>query len=312
MRFLRPLGVVFLVVLSIFVVVSVALAVMLILAVPMRRTSLMTGGAMTSAPSWAFPGLAFRPMTTRADATGWRVAYVLVGKSDTLVVSVGTSRSQSVTMANGQTTVTLSDAAGHVNPPQTSAALPIWSDSSASLAGIPAITAFSALQGRTTAVFVHHAVSGGGMTRIPVALAGLASLPPPLHPNVTRASGWVRVTLTTVTRGAVLSEVDLQAHGFADPGGELTTISRGNATTTVERVPQAPANVTMRTAAGVDLAPQVAPGPVSKGKVMTAIGFITPLRGTVVRLTIDNYELSDQPLSRRTTFGRWSFTFRMP
>ena len=39
---------------------------------------------------------------------------------------------------------------------------------------------------------------------------------------------------------------------------------------------------------------------------------ITPPRGTVVKLTIDNYELSDQPLSRRTTFGRWSFTFRMP
>jgi len=115
-----------------------------------------------------------------------------------------------------------------------------------------------------------------------------------------------------VTRGAVLSEVDLQAHRFADPGGELTTISRGNATTTVERVPQAPANVAMRTAAGVDLAPQVASGPVPQGKVTTAIGFITPPRGTVVRLTIDNYELSDQPLGRRTTFGRWSFTFRMP
>jgi hypothetical protein len=113
-------------------------------------------------------------------------------------------------------------------------------------------------------------------------------------------------------RGAFLSQIDLEARGFRNPGGEVVTTTQGNTTIQTVRPPQVPDRVTLRTAAGVDLMPELGPGPVSHGLVHTSIGFKTPASGTMVTLIIDNFALQDGPQLIRTTRGHWTVTFRMP
>ena len=125
-------------------------------------------------------------------------------------------------------------------------------------------------------------------------------------------SGRIRVRFLRVVRGAFLSQIDLEARGFRDPGGEITTTTQGNTTMQTVRPPQMPGRLTLRTAAGLDLLPEVSPGPVSHGVVRTSIGFKAPPGGTVMTLTIDNYILQDRPAPSGTTWGHWSVTFRMP
>src|SRR5205085_1020863 len=130
---------------------------------------------------------------------------------------------------------------------------------------------FAPLPAGTTFVRVKHNVPGGGTTLIPINLSGLNRLPAPLTLNATRASGRVRVRFIRVVRGASLSEMDLEAQGFGDPGGEISTTTQGNTTTQTMRPPQIPDNVTLRTATGVDLLPEVGPGSVSHGVVKASI-----------------------------------------
>lgn len=161
-------------------------------------------------------------------------------------------------------------------------------------------------------MLVRHAVAGGGTARVPINPARIAALAAPIHPNITRMAGRVRVTLMTVTRGALLSDAEAQARGFADPRGGVTQTHSSNSASMMERPPQSPMTVTVRTSMGVDLTPAIGTDPVVKGVVTTPIGFVTPPRGMLVTLTITNFQLLDLPPGRRTTRGQWSFTFHMP
>lgn len=307
MRVTRVLGVALLVLLGALGVFALAALVLGGLILPMGHFGMSSGSSTMATMTWAFRGAAFRPTTARADATGWRVASVLVSTSQTVVVAVAPIH-QGATMP-ARPVVFLSDSSGHVYAQQPSANLPALLSPSAGQ--FYDVTAFGPLRVGTTALLVRHAIQGGGTTRVAVNLARLAGLPPPIHPNITRVAGRVRVTLVTVTRGALLSEVDLQARGFADPGGEVTKTYGHNTAMETQMPPQMPVTVTLRTAAGLDLSPQTGTDPLNKGTVTTPIGFTTPPRGTLLTLTVDDYTL-DLPPRRGLTRGRWSFTFRMP
>jgi len=294
----RALTIVVLIVLSMLGVAGVVLLAVGLLVVPVRTVT--HSGRLP--PVWAFPGVAFRPLSTRVDTTGWRVAYVLAGKDQTLVLSTAGVSAQGTQTG----LVTLADTHGHAYAEQPAPSIIPPTD----MAGhYYAVNVFAPLQRGTTAVLVHHNVHGGGTAYVPINLRRIASVSLPIHPHVTRRSGGISVTLVTLTRGALLSQVDLSARGFADPGGEVTNVGNNG---TIQRPAQAPVAVIMHTSSGLDLAPEVASGPVDNGAVTTSIGFRTPPRGTLITLSIDNYELSDLPPNRRTTRGHWVFTFKMP
>lgn len=306
----RLLGVTLIALLGALGVLAVLGFVLGSLLVPVSHVTI-SGGAFSGPTTWAFPGVAFRPAVARADATGWRVAAVLVSKSQTVVVSVTTNpKHKQVAVANGRSTVTLSDSGGHFYPWQSNGVAP-----PVILAGggqNEAFAVFGPLRPGTTMVLMRHTVPGGGTTRVPINLARLAAVPPPLPLNLTRRSGTVRVTLTAVRRGALLSEIDLQARGFTDPGGEVTQVRNGNTVSEMGRPPQSPVTVTLHTATGALPAPMVGLDGVHGGVVPLSLGFTAPPSGTLVTLTIVDFELLDLPPARRTTHGRWSFTFRMP
>lgn len=301
-RLVRRLGIVVLILLSGLGVASVALLALGLLIAPVRTSM----GIGRNSIVWAFSGIAFRPLAPRTDTTGWRVAYVLANKEHTLVLSA-LRAGLGVSSQNGLNgLVTLADTRGHAYAEQPG-------DDFAPLGNVSgqfyAVTVFPPLQPGTSALFVHHNASAGGTAYVPINLARIASAPQPIHPNLIRRSGRVSVTIATITRGALLSQVDISARGFIDPGGEVTRLGNNGM---MQRPPQVPAVVIMRTVSGRDLAPQIGVGPVDKGTVTTSIGFRTPPRGTVVTLIIDNYELTDLPPQRRTTRGHWAFTFTMP
>ena len=312
MRLTRVLGVAAIAVLAAIGVFSVVAAGLAFLHFGATTTVHFGWRRVPIASTWAFRGLAFRPPAVIGDPTGWRVVAVLAGRSQTLVLSVGPIRTQNTAIVNGQSTWSLSDATGRLYQEQPVWKMPLLDVSPLAPGSTYTLTPFSALPARTTAVLVHHGVRGGGTTRVPVNLVGLATLPPVFHPMVTRVSGRVHVTLTAITRGALLSELDLEAQGFVDPGGEVTTTTSSNSSMSYVRPSQVPVGVTVRTAEGIDLGPLIASGPVSRGRVTTEIGFRTPRPGTLVTVTVENYQLSDLPLRQITTAGRWSFSFRMP
>ena len=305
MRLWRVLVIGLLALLGALGLLSIAGIVLLGLLAPAHVMSSVGRSPMT----WAFPGMAFHPAVSRADGSGWRLAYVLAGRQATIVVAMEAPRRSGV--VSSQPTVFLSDSSGHLyQQQQLPSALAFLGATPGGQLGD--VTVFAPLRAGTTVVLVRHAVPGGGTTRVAVNMAGLAALAAPIHPTITRVSGRVRVTLATVTRGALLSDIDVRARGFADPGGEVSQTHSGNTFTMMERPPQTPMTVTVRTAAGLDLAPSVGTDPIAKGVVTTPIGFNTPPSGTLVMLTITNFELLDLPPARRVTPGQWSFPFRMP
>lgn len=301
-RLARPLGIVFLVVLAVVVVLSIAAIALLVLGgIIGGRVSSMAG---VNKITWAIPGVAFRAPPTRSGNGGWRAAYVIANKNNTYVLS---ALKGGFPLSDGQHNgiVTLADANGHTYDEQPDADVAPLPDASGQYYQV---TIFPPLHAGTAAVLVRHNVRGGATVRIPVSTTALPATGP-VRLNMTRAVGRVRVTVAVVTRGALLSQVDLDAQGFADPGGEQT---RSGPNSISIRPSQMPSSLTMHTASGADLAPQVGQGPVDKGVVTMTVGFRTPPRGVLVTLRIDNFELLDLPPGRRTTHGRWVFTFRMP
>lgn len=260
--------------------------------------------AKASLPHIAFPGVAFRPGIKGSDATGWAISYVLVSKDTTLVVSTHPRPTSQITGGRSQPTLTLTDNHGRLYQGHSSdndLVMPPCGDATPATR-VYQIFAFAPLLQGTTRVWIHHAVPRGGTMAVPINLAPLAALPRPSQAPVTRRSGRVRVTLTMVIRGAVFSEADLYAHGFAP--------YRGNG---APQAPprQEPGRVTIRTVSGQDLAMCVVVMPADEGAATAEVGFRTPPRGTTVTITVDDYILRDLALNPHT-HGHWAFTFSMP
>ncbi len=82
-RLARPLGVVFIVALAVFVALSVAGMALLLGVMPAHST---TSGGINPVP-FAVPGVAFRPGAAPPDRTGWQVGYVIANRTATYVLS---------------------------------------------------------------------------------------------------------------------------------------------------------------------------------------------------------------------------------
>lgn len=258
-----------------------------------------------SLPHIAFPGVAFRPRTKGSDATGWTISYVLVNKDRTLVVSTQPRRVSQITRGRLQPSLTLSDNRGHLyqrqsddydllTPPPCGDAVPSTR--------VNQVSAFAPLQLGATQVQIHHTVPQGGTVVVPINPTPLAALPRLHQRHMTHRSGRVRVTLMTVISGAIFSEADFYAHGFA--------AYRSNATLSTPP-PQEPSRITIRTSSGQNLTPCVVVMPADEGAAITEVGFNTLPRGTIVTITVIDYVLRDLARNPRT-YGRWAFTFSMP
>jgi len=302
-RLARPLGVVFIVALAVFVALSVAGAALLLVVMPAHST---TSGGINPVP-FAVPGVAFRPVAVPPDRTGWRVGYVIANRTATYVLSTHPGVLGGAAAGDEQRNrlVDLSDVAGRPYDERPDALFGALPD----MAGrFYDVTIFPPLRAGTTAVLIHHNSAGGATVRVGVDVARAAAAPLPLATSLGAMSGSARLTVATVTRGALLSQLDLEARGLTT--GRQATQREGGGT--VSTIPSwAPSPVTMRTATGTDLAPIVGEGPVRDGVATATIGFRTPPRGALVTLIVDDRMLSRSG-AHAVPAHSWRINLRMP
>jgi len=301
-RLARPLGVVFIVALAVFVALSVAGMALLLGVMPAHST---TSGGINPVP-FAVPGVAFRPGAAPPDRTGWQVGYVIANRTATYVLSAhpGVLGGAAAGVEQRNHLIDLSDVAGRPydeRPDALFGALPDVAER------FYDVTIFPPLRAGTTAVLVHHNSAGGGTVRVGVDVARAAAAPLPLATHFMAMSGSARLTIAMITRGGLLSQLDLEAWGLT-MGRQASHGSGG----TVVTIPSwAPSTITMRTARGTDLAPIVGEGPIRDGVDTATIGFRTPPRGSLVTLIVDDGVRSTSG-SRAVPAHSWRINLRMP
>ncbi len=208
-RLARPLGVVVIVALAVFVALSVAGAAVLLVVMPAHST---TSGGINPVP-FAVPGVAFRPVAAPPDRTGWRAGYVIANRTATYVLSTHPGVLGGATAGDSQHNrlVDLSDVTGRPYDERPDALFGALPD----LVGrFYDVTIFPPLRAGTTAVLVHHNIAGAGTVRVGVDVARAAAAPLPLAPSLVAMSGRAKLTVATVMRGGLLSQLDLEERGL--------------------------------------------------------------------------------------------------
>jgi len=192
-RLARPLGVVVIVALAVFVALSVAGAAVLLVVMPAHST---TSGGINPVP-FAVPGVAFRPVAAPPDRTGWRAGYVIANRTATYVLSTHPGVLGGATAGDSQHNrlVDLSDVTGRPYDERPDAL-------------------FGALPDLVGRFFVHHNIAGAGTVRVGVDVARAAAAPLPLAPSLVAMSGRAKLTVATVMRGGLLSQLDLEERGL--------------------------------------------------------------------------------------------------
>jgi len=300
-RLARPLGVIFVVALAVFAGLSVVAAGLWLLVAPARSTTI----ARVNPVPFALPGVAFRPAVAPPDRTGWRVGYVIANRAATYVLSALPGVLGGAPPGDGRRNrlVTLSDGTGHPYDERPDAMFGALPDATGRFYEV---TIFPPLRAGARAVLLRHNVASGGIMRVGVDVPRAAAAPLPVASHVTAVSRGARLGIVTVTRGALLSQLDLEAWGLpvrrVGPGsaGALSTI-----------LSWAPLTVTMRTAVGTDLAPSVGGGPVHDSVATATIGFRTPPRGSLITLIVADGTLL-APMRHAAQTPSWHVSFRVP
>lgn len=300
-RLARPLGVVFVVALAVFAGLSVVAAGLWLLVAPAHSTG---SGGVNSVP-FALPGVAFRPAAAPLDRTGWRVSYVIANRTATYVLSALSGVLGGAAPGDGQRNrlVTLSDVTGHPYDERPDAMFGALPDATGRFYEV---TIFPPLRAGATAVLVRHNVASGGTMRVRVDTSRAAAALLPVASHITVVSRGARLGVVTITRGALLSQLDLDVRGLP-----ARRVGPGSAGTVSTILSWSPSIVTMRGATGIDLTPSVGGGPVHDGVATATIGFRTPPRGSLVTLIVGD-GASFVPRRHAAQAHSWRVTFRMP
>lgn len=250
---------------------------------------------------YAFIGKAYQPRGLQPNASKWQVAYVLVGRTQTVVLVTAPPQ-----IPSNSPEVSLADNTGRTYPclyPCSSTSEPV-SEFSPNFSYGFRVTSFGPLALGVTMVRVHRNAPNGSTTVVPVNVSQARAAPLPIHPNITKTDSGVSVTLSTVARGAIMSEVDLSIVG-------LKVLPPLQAETGQVTLLPEPDSYDVRTADGSNQTVAV-DGYNEHGRLMVRVAVRNvPPRSQLV-LRIKHLLPLNARSGARPVQGTWTFNFRMP